>query len=85
MLNQWTELLSACSLGCLLTDFAQQQQKKSPWAKYNFVVVQVPDSVPDFGAGPGAGPKKNFEILKFGNLTVFKVFSDVNSVGVKYA
>ena len=44
------------------------------------MVVQVPGSVPDFGAGP----KKEFEILKFGNLTVFKVFSDVDGVGVKY-
>ena len=38
-------------------------------------MVQVPDSVPDFGARPGAGPKKNFEILEFDDLTVFKVFS----------
>ena len=37
------------------------------------MVVQVPGSVPDFGAGPGAGPK-NYEILKFGNLTVFRWF-----------
>ena len=48
------------------------------------MVVQVPDSAPNFSARPGAGPK-NFEILKFGNLTVFKVFSDINGVVVKYA
>ena len=35
------------------------------------------------GAGPGAGPK-NFEILKFDDLAVFKVFGDMNGVGVKY-
>ena len=35
------------------------------------------------GARPGAGPK-NFEILKFVNLTVFKIFSGMNSVSVKY-
>ena len=43
----------------------------------------MPDLVPNFGAGPGAGPK-SFEILKFGDLTVFKVFGDMNGVGVKY-
>ena len=42
------------------------------------------DSVPNFGAGPGAGPK-SFEILKFDDLTVFKVFGDMNGVGVKYS
>ena len=42
-------------------------------------MVQVLDSAPNFGAGP-----KNFEILKFDDLTVFKVFGDVNGVGVKY-
>ena len=42
-------------------------------------MVQVPDSVPDFGAGP-----KNSEILKFDDLTVFKVFSDMNGVDVKF-
>ena len=42
-------------------------------------MVQVPDSAPNFGARP-----KNFEILKFDDLTVFKVFSDMNGVGVKY-
>ena len=34
-------------------------------------------------AGPGVGPK-SFEILKFDDLTVFKVFGDMNGVGVKY-
>ena len=47
------------------------------------MVVQVPDSVPNFGTRPGAGPK-NFEILKFDDLTVFKVFGDMIGVGVKY-
>ena len=47
------------------------------------MVVQMPDSAPNFSAGPGAGPK-NFEILKFDNFTDFDVFSDMNSVGVKY-
>ena len=47
------------------------------------MVVQVPDSAPDLGAGPGAGPK-NFEILKFDDLTDFKVFCYMNGVGVKY-
>ena len=37
----------------------------------------------DLGAGPGAGPK-NFEILKFDELTDFDVFSDVNGVDIKY-
>ena len=46
-------------------------------------MVQEPDSAPDFGAGPGVGAK-NFEILKFGDLTVFKVFSDMNGVGIKF-
>ena len=46
-------------------------------------MVQVPDSVLNFGAGPGARPEI-FEILKFDDLTVFKVFSDMNGVGVKY-
>ena len=46
------------------------------------MVVQVPDLAPNFGAGPGAGPR-NFEILKFDDLTVFKVFGDMNGVGVK--
>ena len=43
----------------------------------------MPDSVPDLGAGPGARPK-NFEILKFDDLIDFNVFSDMNSVGIKY-
>ena len=47
------------------------------------MMVQVLDSVPNFGARPGTGPK-NFEILKFDDLTVFEVFSDMNGVGVKY-
>ena len=47
------------------------------------MMVQVPDSAPNFGAGPGAGPK-NYEILKFANLTVFKVFSDMDGVNVKF-
>ena len=46
------------------------------------MVVQMPDSAPDLG-GPGAGPK-NFEILKFDELTDFDVFSDVNGVDIKY-
>ena len=43
-------------------------------------MVQVLDSALDFGAGP-----KNFEILKFDDLTVFKVFSDMNGVDVKFS
>ena len=43
----------------------------------------MPDLAPNFGARPGARPK-NFEILKFDDLTDFKVFSDMNGVGVKY-
>ena len=46
-------------------------------------MVQVPDSAPNFGARPGAGPK-NYEILKYDDLTVFKVFSDMNGVNVKF-
>ena len=40
---------------------------------------------PDAGldAGPGAGPK-NFEILKFDDLTDFKVFSVINGIDIKY-
>ena len=34
-------------------------------------------------AGLGAGPK-NFEILKFDDLTDFKVFSVMNGVDIKY-
>ena len=47
------------------------------------MMVQMPDLAPDFSAGPGAGPK-NFEILKFDDLTDFEVFSNMNGVGVKY-
>ena len=47
------------------------------------MVVQMPDSAPDIGGGPGAGPK-NFEILKFDDLTDFKVFSVMNGVDIKY-
>ena len=83
MINQWTELLNMCSLGCLLTNFAHQQQKK-------VTVGQI-----KFYDGPGAGlgaelrcrtwcQTKNYEILKFGNLTVFKVFSDMDGVNVKF-
>ena len=35
------------------------------------------------GAGPGAGPK-NFEILKFDDLTDFKVFCVINGIDIKY-
>ena len=35
------------------------------------------------GTGPGAGPK-NFEILKFNDLTDFKVFSVINGIDIKY-
>ena len=44
----------------------------------------MPDSVLNFGAGPCAGPK-NFEMLKFDDLTVFKVFGDMNGVVIKYS
>ena len=47
------------------------------------MVVQMPDSVPDLGARPGAGPK-NFEILKFDDLTDFKIFSVINDIDIKY-
>ena len=47
------------------------------------MMVQMPDSVLDLGTGPGAGPK-NFEILKFDDLTDFKVFSVKNGVDIKY-
>ena len=47
------------------------------------MVVQMPDSAPDLGAGPGARPK-NFEILKFDDLTDFKVFSVINDIDIKY-
>ena len=47
------------------------------------MVVQMPDSVLDLGARPGARPK-NFEILKFDDLTDFKVFSVINGIDIKY-
>ena len=47
------------------------------------MVVQMPNLVLDLGAGPGAGPK-NFEILKFDDLTDFKVFSVINDIDIKY-
>ena len=47
------------------------------------MMVQMPDLAPDLGAGPGAGPK-NFEILKFDDLTDFKVFCVINGVDIKY-
>ena len=47
------------------------------------MVVQMLDLAPEFGAGPGAGPK-NFEILKFDDLTNFEVFIDIRGVSVKY-
>ena len=43
------------------------------------MVVPEPDSAPDFGAGPCAGPKI-YEILKFDELWIFSVFSNVNGV-----
>ena len=42
-----------------------------------------PDAGLSAGAGPGAGPK-NFEILKFDDLTDFKVFCVINGVDIKY-
>ena len=61
-----------------------------PTATKNVTVGQI-----KFYGGPGAGLSaelwcrtwcrtKNFEILKFDNLKVFKVFGDMNGVGVKY-
>ena len=47
------------------------------------MVVQMPDSALDFGAGPSARPK-NFEILKFDDLTNFEVFVGIKGVSVKY-
>ena len=47
------------------------------------MMVQMPDPAPDLYAGPSAGPK-NYEILKFDDLTDFNVFSDINRVGVKF-
>ena len=43
------------------------------------MVVPEPDSAPDFGAGPCSGPKI-YEILKFDELWIFSVFSNVNGV-----
>ena len=40
------------------------------------MVVPEPDSAPDFGAGPCAGPKI-YEILKFDELWIFSVFSNM--------
>ena len=47
------------------------------------MMVQVPDSTPDFDARPCAGPK-NYEILKFDELQVFRVFNDVNDISVDF-
>ena len=47
------------------------------------MVVQMLDSALDLDAGPGARPK-NYEILKFDDLTDFNVFSNMNGVGVKF-
>ena len=47
------------------------------------MMVQMPDSVPDLGARPDARPK-NFEILKFDDLTDFNVLNEMNGVGVEY-
>ena len=43
------------------------------------MLVPEPDLAPDFGAGPCAGPKI-YEILKFDELRIFNVFSNVNDV-----
>ena len=43
------------------------------------MVVPEPDSAPDLGAGPCAGPKI-YEILKFDELWIFSVFSNVNGI-----
>ena len=43
------------------------------------MVVSEPDSAPDLGAGPCAGPKI-YEILKFDELRIFSVFSNVNGI-----
>ena len=47
------------------------------------MMVPVPDSTPDFDAGPCAGPKI-YEILKFDELQVFSVFNDVDDVSVDF-
>ena len=71
MINQWTELLNGVLLRMSFNRFC-------PTAAKNVTVGQI-----KFYGGPGAGPK-NFEILKFDDLTIFKVFGDMNGVGVKY-
>ena len=43
------------------------------------MVVPEPDLAPDFGAGPCTGPKI-YGILKFDELWIFSVFSNVNGV-----
>ena len=43
------------------------------------MLVPEPDLAPDFGAGPCAGPKI-YEILKFDELWIFCVFSNMNGV-----
>ena len=43
------------------------------------MLVPGPDLAPDFGAGPCAGPKI-YEILKFDELWIFSVFSNVNDI-----
>ena len=47
------------------------------------MMVQVPDSTPDLDARPCARPK-NYELLKFDELQVFKVFNDVNDISVDF-
>ena len=42
------------------------------------MMVQMPDSAPDLAPDP-----KNFEILKFDDLTDFKVFSVINGIDIK--
>ena len=43
------------------------------------MLVPEPDSVPDHGARPCAGPKI-YEMLKFDEIQVFSVFIDMNDV-----
>ena len=47
------------------------------------MVVQILDLALDLDARPGAGPK-NYEILKFDDLTDFNVLSNIKDVGVKF-
>ena len=47
------------------------------------MMVQMPDLALDLSAGPGAGPK-NFEILKFDDLTDFRVFCVISGFDIKY-